>query len=121
LYFALPLRVKIQNPEPTKHKFFQMALDSVNWKLKISVVVVAFLPTVLLAQRTAPLKLWYNQPAANWNEALPIGNGRLAAMVFGTPATERIELNEKTVWADGPNNNAKPDVFPIVQQTELSS
>lgn len=71
---------------------------------------------LLYAQPQAPLKLWYREPASNWNEALPIGNGRLAAMVFGTPSTERIELNEETVWAGGPNNNVKPDAFPILQQ-----
>ena len=44
-------------------------------------------------------KLWYRQPAKTWNEALPVGNGRLAAMVFGDPLKERIQLNEDTVWA----------------------
>lgn len=55
------------------------------------------------------LKLWYNMPAANWNEALPIGNGRLAAMIFGTPALEHLQLNEETIWAGGPNSNANPN------------
>ena len=53
----------------------------------------------------ATLKLWYNSPAENWNEALPIGNGRLGAMVFGNPAIEQLQLNEETVWSGGPNNN----------------
>ncbi|MDR1744032.1 MAG: glycoside hydrolase family 95 protein [Dysgonamonadaceae bacterium] len=57
------------------------------------------------AQEDAHLKLWYNQPASKWVEALPIGNGRLGAMVFGTPAQERLQLNEETVWAGQPNNN----------------
>ncbi len=43
--------------------------------------------------------LWYRTPAANWNEALPIGNGRLGAMVFGGVVDERLQLNEDTVWA----------------------
>ncbi|MBB5437888.1 alpha-L-fucosidase 2 [Pedobacter sp. AK017] len=51
------------------------------------------------------LKLWYDRPAANWNEALPIGNGRLGAMVFGNPAKEQLQLNEETVWSGGPNSN----------------
>lgn len=51
------------------------------------------------------LKLWYDTPAENWNEALPIGNGRLGAMVFGNPAKEQLQLNEETVWSGGPNNN----------------
>lgn len=51
------------------------------------------------------LRLWYNEPAANWNEALPIGNGRLGAMIFGNPESEHLQLNEETVWAGGPHNN----------------
>ncbi len=51
------------------------------------------------------LKLWYDKPAANWNEALPIGNGRLGAMIFGGPAKEQLQLNEETLWSGGPNNN----------------
>ena len=43
--------------------------------------------------------LWYSSPAANWNEALPIGNGRLGAMVFGGLNAERLQLNEDRVWA----------------------
>lgn len=53
----------------------------------------------------ATLKLWYKAPADNWNEALPIGNGRLGAMVFGNPAKEQLQLNEETVWSGGPNQN----------------
>lgn len=50
-------------------------------------------------QTTSPLKLWYRQPAAQWVEALPVGNGRLGAMVFGGVATERLQLNEDTLWS----------------------
>ena len=63
-----------------------------------------------------PLRLWYDQPAANWNEALPLGNGRLGTMVFGGPARERLQLNEETIWAGGPNNNVKSDALPVIQQ-----
>lgn len=52
------------------------------------------------------MKLWYNEPAANWNEALPLGNGRLGAMVFGNPSVERLQLNEETIWAGRPNSIA---------------
>jgi alpha-L-fucosidase 2 len=48
------------------------------------------------------LKLWYDKPAQKWTEALPIGNGRLGAMVFGGTDTERIQLNEDTLWAGPP-------------------
>ena len=46
--------------------------------------------------------LWYKQPAENWDEALPIGNGRLGAMVFGGVHKERYQLNEDSVWSGGP-------------------
>ncbi len=60
---------------------------------------------------TSPLdRLWYVEPAAEWVEALPIGNGRLGAMIFGTTGTERLQLNEDTVWAGEPGNNL-PDGF----------
>lgn len=54
------------------------------------------------------LKLWYDSPAAEWVEALPVGNGRMGAMVFGTPSREQLQLNEETVWAGQPNSNANP-------------
>ncbi len=51
------------------------------------------------------LKLWYNTPAQQWTDALPLGNGRLGAMIFGTPSQERIQINEETIWGGGPHNN----------------
>jgi len=54
------------------------------------------------------LKLWYNQPAAKWIEALPVGNGRLGAMVFGGIENERIQLNEESLWAGAQINNNNP-------------
>ncbi|TDE16140.1 glycoside hydrolase family 95 protein [Dyadobacter psychrotolerans] len=61
-------------------------------------------------------KLWYNKPASNWNQALPIGNGRLGAMVFGGLEREQIQLNEETIWAGGPGNNAHQDLFPTMER-----
>ncbi|HTS17251.1 MAG TPA: pectinesterase family protein [Verrucomicrobiae bacterium] len=49
-----------------------------------------------------PMSLWYRRPATKWVEALPIGNGRLGAMVFGGIDRERLQLNEDTLWAGGP-------------------
>ena len=43
-------------------------------------------------------KLWYNTPAKNWNEALPLGNGRLGAMVYGNTSNEHIQLNDDSMW-----------------------
>ena len=63
-------------------------------------------------ESTQDLKLWYDEPAERWVEALPVGNGRLGAMVFGNPAKEHLQLNEETVWAGQPNSNANPAVEP---------
>jgi alpha-L-fucosidase 2 len=63
-------------------------------------------------------KLWYNSPAEVWTEALPLGNGRLGAMVFGIPTTERIQLNEETIWAGSPNNNANPEAKQYMKQIQ---
>ncbi len=54
------------------------------------------------------LKLWYELPAKTWEEALPLGNGRLGAMVYGGVERETIQLNEDTFWAGGPHNNLNP-------------
>ena len=54
------------------------------------------------------LSLWYRQAATNWTEALPLGNGRLGAMVFGGTEKERIQLNEGTLWAGGPYDPNNP-------------
>lgn len=61
------------------------------------------------SQPAAAPVLWYQQPAAQWVEALPIGNGRLGAMVFGGIELERLQLNEDTLWAGGPYNPANPE------------
>lgn len=61
-------------------------------------------------------KLWYNKPAGNWNEALPIGNGRLGAMLFGGVEQDRLQLNEETIWTGGPGNNSSKDLYPAMQE-----
>jgi alpha-L-fucosidase 2 len=58
--------------------------------------------------KSESLKLWYDKPAAAWIEALPVGNGRLGAMIFGNPVRETIQLNEDTVWAGSPYRNDNP-------------
>lgn len=63
--------------------------------------------------------LWYDKPARLWTEALPLGNGRLGAMVYGNPTIEQIQLNEETIWAGRPNNNPNPNALefiPIIRE-----
>ncbi len=61
------------------------------------------------AQESGALRLWYRQPAEQWTEALPVGNGRLGAMIFGGVARERLQLNEDTLYAGGPYDPADPE------------
>ena len=72
----------------------------------------------LLAQNTD--KLWYNKPATVWTEALPVGNGRLGAMVFGNVGEELIQLNESSLWSGGPiKTNVNPDApkyLPLIRE-----
>ncbi len=66
------------------------------------------------------LKLWYNKPAVVWTEALPVGNGRLGAMIFGGVDEELIQLNEATLWSGGPVkqniNPESPKYLPKVRE-----
>ena len=65
------------------------------------------------------LVLWYQKPAQAWTDALPVGNGRLGAMVFGGVKQERIQLNEETLWDGGPRDTNNPnalEALPKVQQ-----
>ncbi|RYZ34233.1 MAG: glycoside hydrolase family 95 protein, partial [Sphingobacteriales bacterium] len=62
-----------------------------------------------VAQSHSGLKLWYKQPAGKvWENALPVGNGRLGAMVYGNVGLDIIQLNEHTVWSGSPNRNDNP-------------
>ncbi|SFE43936.1 alpha-L-fucosidase 2 [Pedobacter antarcticus] len=68
--------------------------------------------TISVSAQNTDLKLWYNAPAENvWEAALPVGNGRLGAMVFGNPGQEQISLNEASIWSGGPNRNDNPEAL----------
>ncbi len=61
---------------------------------------------------TTDLRLWYNQPAKNWEEALPIGNGRIGAMIFGDPSVEHFQLNDDSMWPGNPDDWTLPEGTP---------
>ena len=70
------------------------------------------------------LKLWYKQPSVTWEEALPVGNGRIGAMVFGDPVNERLQLNEESLWAGSRINNDNPKALktlPLLQKALFES
>ena len=62
------------------------------------------------------LTLWYRRPAVEWEEALPVGNGRLGAMVFGGITQEHITLNEDTLWSGGPYDPTNPEALAALPQ-----
>ena len=70
-------------------------------RFRIITVCLAFCACANSEQ--TPLRLWYNQPAKNWNEALPIGNGHAGAMVFGGIENEQLQLNENTLYSGEPS------------------
>jgi alpha-L-fucosidase 2 len=77
--------------------------------------VVLFCCSVVVtvsAQNDPGLRLWYSNPAGPiWENALPIGNGRLGAMIYGNVENETIQLNEHTVWSGSPNRNDNPEAL----------
>ena len=76
--------------------------------LKLSLVCMAIIASTDLKAQQAPV-LWYDSPAEYWEEALPLGNGRLGAMVYGNPVNEEIQLNEETISAGAPYKNYNPE------------
>ena len=77
--------------------------------MKKTLLFLLFILQNGLALAQVPLKLWYKQPSGKtWENALPIGNGRLGAMIYGNVEQEIIQLNEHTVWSGSPNRNDNP-------------
>src|SRR6185436_8262300 len=87
---------------------------------KIFNISLLFITITGFSQTRQGLKLWYKQPTGKtWENALPIGNGRLGAMIYGNPDKEIIQLNEHTVWSGSPNRNDNPlslDSLAIIRQ-----
>lgn len=86
--------------------------------MKLKLLGLTAMLLTSLAASAQGYKLWYTKPAEVWTDALPLGNGRLGAMVFGRPATERIALNEETIWAGSPNNNFTKGASPWIAQAQ---
>lgn len=79
-----------------------------------SIMIKHFLASILLTISVSvlaqsDLKLWYNRPSKAWTDALPLGNGRLGAMVYGIPQSDTIQLNEDTFWSGSPYQNTNPN------------
>src|SRR5580698_5538317 len=75
----------------------------------VGISAAALAQKCLAQAHTSAAILWYRQPAEKWTDALPIGNGRLGAMVFGGVDSERLQLNEDTLWSGAPREWNNPD------------
>jgi alpha-L-fucosidase 2 len=86
--------------------------------MKKTIIFILILNNILTCySQTTNLKLWYKQPAGKiWEAALPVGNGRIAAMVFGNTGFETIQLNESSVWSGGPNRNDNPNALAALPE-----
>lgn len=75
------------------------------------------------AQDSSNLRLWYDKPASQWTEALPVGNGRIGAMIFGGVEEDLLQLNESTLWSGGPVktniNPHAPEYLPQIREALL--
>lgn len=78
-----------------------------NKRISLSLLLLSF--TLLNGYSSKNLKLWYNRPSKAWTDALPLGNGRLGAMVYGIPQSDTIQLNEDTFWSGSPYQNTNPN------------
>ncbi|MDO1511655.1 glycoside hydrolase family 95 protein [Maribacter confluentis] len=75
------------------------------------------LTTIIYSQNSNNLKLWYDEPSGDiWENALPIGNGRIGAMVYGNVTNEVFQLNEHTVWSGSPNRNDNQDALKALPE-----
>jgi len=87
---------------------------------KIITLFIALISAVSIFAADNDNRLWYTSPATHWLEALPVGNSRMGAMVFGGTEVEEIQLNEETFWSGGPhNNNSTTSIYRLNEVRDL--
>lgn len=96
-----------------------MSVFDIDRRAALTLMGAGLVPTPSVADTPdarSPHVLWYRSPALEWTEALPVGNGRLGAMVFGGVARERLQLNDNTLWGGGPYSPATPDALAALPE-----
>ena len=88
--------------------------------MKRTITTILFIAFVALTTHAQQHQLWYDKPASQWLEALPIGNSHMGAMVYGGTDTEEIQLNEETFWSGSPHDNNSPEAKAHLQQVRDS-
>jgi alpha-L-fucosidase 2 len=104
------------------------SLPKMKPSLYIKLLLLLLSPQIILAQNAIQqlndksfdpaTTLWYSSPAQKWEEAMPVGNGRLGAMVFGKYKEERIQLNEETYWSGGPYSTVVKDGYKVLPEIQ---
>jgi alpha-L-fucosidase 2 len=118
------INIRLHDDDEQKQRnYFMQAPNILGNNMYLSIiflrrVLVRLLAAFMCAQHALGVenKLWYDKPAQTWEEALPLGNGRLGAMVYGGVERETIQLNEDTFWAGGPHNNLNPAAASALPQ-----
>ncbi|MBM3416080.1 MAG: glycoside hydrolase family 95 protein [Bacteroidetes bacterium] len=114
---------------PFVESVFSNCLRVMNYSKLSLLIIFLFSNIIVLAQRNIPDEingktfnpstlLWYTEPAKKWDEALPVGNGRLGAMVFGKNGEERIQLNEETYWSGGPYSTVVKGGYKVLPEIQ---
>lgn len=118
-HFNPPVSFRVSNFAARKHKY-NHKLNEMNRKLIITLCTAALTLCMPQAGAQVPadrsMLLWYDKPALFWEEALPLGNGRLGAMVSGSVAQDTLQLNEDTFWCGSPNNNYNPKARGVLHE-----
>lgn len=83
---------------------------------QLLILCLLIAPGFLYAQHD--LHLWYNKPSEAWTDALPLGNGRLGAMVYGIPSSDTIQINEDTFWSGSPYQNNNPNAKKVLKSIQ---
>lgn len=84
--------------------------------MKQVVLMIIGLVAAVTVQAGDDLTIWHKQPAKDWNEATPIGNGRLGAMIFGGVNSERLQLNEDSLWSGAPQDADNPKALEVLPE-----
>jgi len=100
-------------------KNHKIVLLFIAFHLSISLLAQQDMATAISSKNFDPATLlWYDAPAKKWEDALPVGNGRIGAMVFGRNAEERIQLNEETYWSGGPYSTVVKGGYKVLPEIQ---
>jgi alpha-L-fucosidase 2 len=117
--YAIYMDMKSKNHMGVLNSSYNIQISSTMRQYAVRVIIIflsamSFAPAVSAQDRN--LRLWYDKPANVWESALPIGNGRLGAMIFGGVENELIQLNEHTVWSGSPHRNDNPKALTALPE-----